>query len=755
MLNLKPQKRSQSGQSIVRWFLVCFICFSLIFFIALLPLISYCRNVFTELEIKKSTQQMDFGISQLDNTVTSIASASQTLQSDTRFIPFQYLEPDYSAINITVRNQMRDYLNALVFPLPLVSNCALQFSSTTVITPTLTLFEERPGYYPTLFSVEGLTYEEWEGLLSKNKSGFLPVKRITANGRTYDALIYSIAWTESSYLYVCMNISDVKQALIEKSDLSSYLVTIKNAAGDVLYTDLTNDTSDYHAVTQKTSVGGLTITIHIPHAALTERMSPLYYFLGLYLVLCILAIVITVFIGSHITSRPMLKILHMLEDSDAQTANKSARLTGSAAHRFRQAADLTVINRQRAVDNNRPADRSTIKPGSPLQYGFHYIQNKIQTYETNLNTYRSTIDTQSKVLQARFLEKALHGSLATEEDYHSFFSYFPDFPESFCLIMLGLVERPVEGENIYENPLSLVQFYLQSSLPAVYQQQLNSTELLLIVDEDNFEETSRVLNHLIANINREEPCYHTWGIAGTFYSHPKNIPSAYWQLQDLYSRVSLESLSQLCTVSDYPTAKKPGFQIADAVSIHSAIVYGNKEIALQKLQSYSDSLSAGNRPIFEMIRSILLCIKQEYAGQLINVDVPSYHSHLNMYTKLEETIGLFCDEFRQAKKKLESDAFIQEVLNYIDHHFTEEDLCYATLTEHFQCSTSKLQKAFSREVGVSLSAYIEKRRMELASELLVRGEDSVTEVARKCGFANDNTFYKAYRRTFGHAPTFK
>ena len=103
------KKRSAPEQSITRWFLVCFTCVSIIFSIALIPLISYCRNVFTELEIKKSTQQMDFGISQLENTVTSIASASQSLTNATQFISFHYLEPDYSSISISVRNQLKNY----------------------------------------------------------------------------------------------------------------------------------------------------------------------------------------------------------------------------------------------------------------------------------------------------------------------------------------------------------------------------------------------------------------------------------------------------------------------------------------------------------------------------------------------------------------------------------------------------------------------------------------------------------------------
>ncbi|MBQ8813438.1 MAG: helix-turn-helix transcriptional regulator [Lachnospiraceae bacterium] len=730
MFKFNLKSFSSPGKSIVRWFLICFVCFSLIFFIALLPLISYCRNVFTELEIKKGTQQMDFGITQIENTITGIASASESLRNDVRFIAFRHLERDYSSISVSVRTQMAEYLSGLTFPLTLVSDCALQFAEYVAVTPSMAIFEEKVGYYPNRFCVADLTYQEWKTLLAENRSGFLPVHQVTSLGKTYDALIYSIPWTsnsytEASYFYVCMNISDIRKSLIAEADLDSYYLTIENNKGVCLYTDLNDTSSDYYSVTQNTSMGGLVITVHIPHSALTERMSPLYYFLALYLVLCVLAIMIMIYIGSHLSSRPLLKIVDMLENSDEQPSSHTTSLL--------QKADAIP------------------KAPARLQYGFHYIQNKVKTYESNLIAYRSTIDTQAKVLQARFLEKALHGSLATDKDYELFFSYFPNFPESFCLVLFGLMEKPEEDGNLYPDVLSLIQIYLQNALPNIYLQQLDNSQLLLIIDEEEFGDSSRILNHLVDNINREEPSYHAWGITSKFYCHPKSIPSAYWQVQDLYSWISLESLSQLCTVSDYQNSRGPSFQMADALSLHTAITYGNEEVALLKLQSYSDSLNAGNRSIFEMLRAILLCIKQEYATQLIDVDVPSYHSHLNLYGVLEKTICAFCGKFQEAKRA-DADPFTQQVKDYIDLHYTEYDMCLTKLAEHFRCSSSKIQKTFSKELDTSVSAYIEKKRMELANELLCRGEDTVIEVANKCGFVNESTFYKAYRRVFGHTP---
>lgn len=724
------------SKSIVRWFIVCFISYSLIFFIALLPLISYCNGVFTELEIKKSTQKMDFGISQIENTVSGISSAAYALKQDIRFIPLLYLEPDYSCLTSTVRNQMRDFLNALVYPLDLVSHCALLFSDTAVITSEVTLFDENPKYYPTLFSVQEKSFSEWEAQLTENKVGILPVQNITVNRQTYDALIYATSWTDTSYLYACMRIDNIRNALIDKSNLDNYLITIRNTRGDILFTDLNvsdasafhqNDSlSGYHTVSQKTAVGSLIVSVHIPHAALTERMRPLYYFLILYLGLCILTMIATAYIGAHISSMPLLRILRIFEDNDAAAGDTDAR---------------------------QPDCLSDSETSSPLHHGFHYIQSKIQDYEISLNTYRSTIKTQEKVLQARFMEKALHGSLATENDYNAFYSYFPDFPENYYLVLFGISEQTMENDAAHDNLLSLLQTYLQMNLPLCYQQQLSNTKLLLIIDEESYTHAADILNHLLNKTNTEETGCHTWAISSNLYSHPKNLPIAYWQLQDLSSRISLDSLGQLCAITDYPSAKNPGFQIRDALSIHSAIVCGNKDIALQKLESYREMLVSGNRPVFDMFRAILLCIKQEHANELTHMDVPSYRDDITIYDRLKDVISLFCEQFHTKTKTTDSSQFIQDVKNYIDLHFTQENMCYATLTEHFHCSTSKLQKAFSKEVGVSLSAYIEQKRMELADELLKTNAHSVTEVARMCGFSNDNTFYKAYKRTFGHSPT--
>ena len=81
------------------------------------------------------------------------------------------------------------------------------------------------------------------------------------------------------------------------------------------------------------------------------------------------------------------------------------------------------------------------------------------------------------------------------------------------------------------------------------------------------------------------------------------------------------------------------------------------------------------------------------------------------------------------------------------------DFSLTTLEAHFKCSSSTINKIFKQTKNMTMSKYVEQKRMNLANELLAQRQNTVVEIAGKCGFTNPNSFYKAYRRFYGHAPT--
>lgn len=103
--------------------------------------------------------------------------------------------------------------------------------------------------------MDQLDNEAWLALLEENGSGFLPVHHIYSKigdtTREYDALIYSVPWTKSSYIYACLDVTDIKSVLIAESDLSTCYLTLSDSKGTWLYSDCPNTASQYHTITKK------------------------------------------------------------------------------------------------------------------------------------------------------------------------------------------------------------------------------------------------------------------------------------------------------------------------------------------------------------------------------------------------------------------------------------------------------------------------------------------------------------------------
>lgn len=91
-----------------------------------------------------------------------------------------------------------------------------------------------------------------------------------------------------------------------------------------------------------------------------------------------------------------------------------------------------MLENSNRLQNNNKIEEIPKNPSHSIKYGFHYIQNRFEQAENRLEQYHNTIHTQHKVLQARFLEKALNNQLSTAKDKEMFHTYFPDFPENFA-----------------------------------------------------------------------------------------------------------------------------------------------------------------------------------------------------------------------------------------------------------------------------------------------------------------------------------
>lgn len=717
------------SQSVSRWFLTIFIILSLIFSLTLLPLFLYLKHTFSSLQQEKIVQSLYSVSSQLESTVNGTLNASRVLSHDTRFTPFHYYKSDHTAISINTFSQLRISFHGLIQSLDLVSDASLQFyhESNTVITKTAVFTGKTICYYPDFFCVDELSYTEWKQLLSEYKNEFLPAQHVRTLTKEYDALIYNTTWSDNAFFYVCINIADLKHLLISDADQTGYYMTISAQNGELLYTDLPENATDYQTLSDRISTGNLNISIHIDNTVFYQKMQPLYLYMAVYGSALIAGMLIITLTGTHFTTKPVLSILQTLEHSH----------------------NIPAFDAQKNIvpSNNRPFH----------QNGFDYISERIRKADENLGEYYSILDNQRQILQARFMEKALNGQLISAKDIAQFHSYFPTFPDSYCLLLLQLYTYAEDSSTLYTEPLQLLSAFCKTSLPHAYQQQFSDTELLLLISETDFEDYRQILDFMIENINQEEPSYFARCIASRIFHHLESLPAAYRQLRDMSELSFPDEHTRVCTAVDCPEISNPAFTMTDLMTLYTAITYGNRKMAMNKLHAYSEEsnkspTSSSSRRMFEMICTILTYIKLEHPSQLIDLHIPAYRADENIYAQLEELTGAFCDKLTD-NSRTDVSPFAKELVQYIDENYTDSDLCLTSLETHFKCSSSTIRKTFKNATDMTVTSYIEQKRMTHANELLIQKKKTIAEIALECGFSNTNSFYKAYRRVYGHAPT--
>ncbi len=96
--------------------------------------------------------------------------------------------------------------------------------------------------------------------------------------------------------------------------------------------------------------------------------------------------------------------------------------------------------------------------------------------------------------------------------------------------------------------------------------------------------------------------------------------------------------------------------------------------------------------------------------------------------------------------------FISQVIDYINHHYST-DLSLDRLAELFFVSKYHLCHEFNRQVGTSLYRYIQKKRLQVAKDLLSQGKRP-NQICAECGFGDYVGFYRAFKAEYGQSPRY-
>ena len=95
--------------------------------------------------------------------------------------------------------------------------------------------------------------------------------------------------------------------------------------------------------------------------------------------------------------------------------------------------------------------------------------------------------------------------------------------------------------------------------------------------------------------------------------------------------------------------------------------------------------------------------------------------------------------------------YIDEISEYISKNYAQ-DITLASIAKTVHMNESYMSRRFGELTGANISEHINSVRIREAIKLLTETDCSVTEVATKCGFNNENYFAAVFKKMLGTTP---
>ncbi len=92
------------------------------------------------------------------------------------------------------------------------------------------------------------------------------------------------------------------------------------------------------------------------------------------------------------------------------------------------------------------------------------------------------------------------------------------------------------------------------------------------------------------------------------------------------------------------------------------------------------------------------------------------------------------------------------IVAYINQNLSSEELTVAGLCRRFSISRSLLYSISKKNLGMGISEYVRKCRIEAAKEMLIKGSIPIYRIASDCGFSTPSYFTKVFCEQVGCLP---
>lgn len=198
-------------------------------------------------------------------------------------------------------------------------------------------------------------------------------------------------------------------------------------------------------------------------------------------------------------------------------------------------------------------------------------------------------------------------------------------------------------------------------------------------------------------------------------------------------------------------------QMPDYKEFQSALFNWNKKKIDTLLQEYANAVMKARSEVAQEVFYTLLTTIREAAdtvkGYSDIFDEIGFKKSISGDANIRSLSSLtnYLFEMKTLSQRDEKKLRNEEIVNYIDTHFSDPLLSVAVIAEMYDRSERTINTIMNDETGMSFSSYLAGIRMQKAGEMLRDTSQEIVVIAEKCGLTM-STFYRNFKKHYHMTP---
>ncbi|WP_211746642.1 AraC family transcriptional regulator [Paenibacillus sp. Marseille-Q4541] len=250
--------------------------------------------------------------------------------------------------------------------------------------------------------------------------------------------------------------------------------------------------------------------------------------------------------------------------------------------------------------------------------------------------------------------------------------------------------------------------------------------------------------------------------AGSFYQEATSLSQSFIEAYSAHESRLVNGNNVIAFFEELSFSQDEAFWISKDVllKLSQSLKQGNYDVAKQTISTAIETLQSQQMPLqlmrcisFDLL-NILLKTASELGIHSVIHDIrnPSdFHSTQDLEHYLQTIASFICVQV-ESNEETEERSLMDQIVTYIDEHYTEYELSLETISQEFSISTSYFSRSFKEKVGVNFSQYIWQKRMQEVIHQLTTSSDPLKEIITRVGYQDTPNFIRKFKKETGHTP---